>query len=819
MKAAGGKAPLDATPAFAVRARTLRAASVLAGPFLIFASVLFAMRGFAFTNALTNQHPDILSFWLPRSCLLGRSLAAGHVPLWNPFEMAGVPFAADPQSGWLYLPSMLTSWALPCGEGLRASIVLNPLLAGLGLYWFLRKEGLHRVAATVGGLSFSMAIAASFIAVSLPFAGTLAWTPFVLVGASGFWSAGRWSRRLGWAALAAVAWGQVANAHMSHGLVMCTGVVVLYLAACASRDAHAGRTSWRRAFAIVVGFLAFLPLANLAAFVPRFALIGRSSLHGSYAALGGTVAASIGAGEPVATHGMFAGWPFSIATTPGVYAGAAILLAVPAAFRSRERRYLATAFGAAGLVAYLLTLTFFVGAGWFQAIVLKLPFGDVYLHNPDRLRYLLPLIAAVLGAIGVQGFLDRPPSRREAAWWLAAGAALSLAVPLALGAHPARFILVAIGVVVSAPVLLAFAHGRRWAMLVLPIVLAVDLSAGALWSSIYQGGTEYTGLEGPNPALVTQPLRWPNAQLDTYLHAGPIAAYLQQQETNDGRYLAWIPPAAYFNKGYIFTQREFDWPALLLGRAVLFGIDDVLGYTPVQLPRYYEYIRATNELPVFYNASVLQLPRLADVQVLGVRFLIVPRGVPLPPGLTGTPVAAERSYVLYEVDHPEPRASVFADWTVANGTTALRNVLTPGFAASEAVVEGAPGIAPTGGPAGVATYREASPEDVRVSVEANAPSILVVRNAWDEGWSATLDGSPAPVLHADYLMQGVAVPAGTHEVRLTYRDPSIARGLAASAAVWLVFLLAPGLAMARERRQSRRASVVDEEDDTGSTGA
>jgi hypothetical protein len=803
----------------------LRAAFALAGPFLIFASVLFAMRGFAFTNALTNQHPDILSFWLPRSCLLGRSLAAGHVPLWNPFEMAGVPFAADPQSGWLYLPSMLTSWALPCGEGLRAFIVLNPLLAGLGLYWFLRKEGLHRVAATAGGLSFSIAIAASFIAVSLPFAGTLAWTPFVLVGASGFWSAVRWSRRLGWAALAAVAWGQVANAHMSHGLAMCTGVVMLYLAACAIRDARGGKTTWRRALAMIVGFLAFLPLANLATFVPRFALIGRSSLHGSYAALAGTVASSIGTGEPVPTHGMFAGWPFSLATTPGVYVGAAILLAVPAAFRSRERRYLATAFGAAGLIAYLLTLTFFVGAGWFRAFVLRVPFGDVYLHNPDRLRYLLPLIAAVLGAIGVQGFLDRSPSRREVAWWLGAAAVLSVAVPLALGAHLVRFILVAAGVAVSAPVLFGFARGRSWARVALPVVLAVDLSAGALWSSIYQGGTEYTGLEGSNhPALVTQPLRYPNAPLDTYLRAGPIAAYLQDQGTDYGRYLAWIPPAVYFNKGYIFTQREFDWPALLLGRAVLFRIDDVLGYTPVQLPRYYEYVRASNDLPVFYNASVLQLPTAEDVRVFGIRSIIVPRGVPLPPGLTGAPVAAERSYVLYEVDPFAQRASMYRDWSVADRTTALRDVLTPGFSADRAVVEEDPGIAPTSGgssPMGSATYREASPEDVRVTVKASMPSILVVRNAWDEGWTATVDGEPTPVLHADFVMQGVAVPAGTHEVRLTYRDPSIGRGLAASGMVWLVFLFGLGFAVVRERRQSPVESDAGAEAGAaaGSTGA
>ena len=29
-----------------------------------------------------------------------------------------------------------------------------------------------------------------------------------------------------------------------------------------------------------------------------------------------------------------------------------------------------------------------VTAGWFQTLLLKLPFGDVYLHNPGRMRYL-----------------------------------------------------------------------------------------------------------------------------------------------------------------------------------------------------------------------------------------------------------------------------------------------------------------------------------------------------------------------------------------------------------------------------------------------
>jgi hypothetical protein len=786
--------------------RVRRSAAALAGPALIVASVVLAERGFVFARLLTNQHPDILSFWLPRSCLMGRSLAAGHVPLWNPFEMAGTPFAADPQSGWLYLPWMLTSWLLPCGDGLRAFIVLQPALAGLGLCWFLRKEGLDRAAAAAGGLALAMAIAASNVGISLPFAGTLAWTPFVLVGASGYLSASRWPRRLPWLALGALAWGQVASAHMSHGLVMCTGLLVAYLAARSAREVRAGRSSVRRQALESLLFLAVLPLANLALLIPRFALIDRSSLRGGYAALGGTLARAAGAEDrPLPTRGIWSGWPFQLASTPGAYVGAAILLCVPAALRARERRYLGTAFAITGVIAYLLTLNLFVGAAWFRAAVLRLPFGDVYLHNPGRLRYLALLVAPALGAIGLQGFLDRPPRPREALRWLGAGAGLFLVLPLALGAHPQRFVVFLAGALVSAPILWELCRERRWATVALPLVLAADLMGGALWSSAYQGGTVFLGLEGhDHPALGPQPLRWPNVPLSRYLDPPPLARYLQAQGEDDGRYLAWIQPTVDFNKGYLFTQDPQDWPALLLGRAVLFGLNDVLGYSPIQLPRYWSYIRATNPLPVFYNASILASPNLTNVRLLGVRYLIVPVGFPLPEGLTARGVATGGGYELYEVNGWEPRASVVPTWEdVGDGVRALRAVLAPGFdPALRAVVEADPGIRPIAGATpGSASYHEVRPEDVRITATAGAPSLVLVRNAWDSGWSATVDGRPAPLLRADYFLQAVPIPAGTHEVRLTYADPTIGRGLLASALVWAALAAAFGVAIARERRR------------------
>jgi hypothetical protein len=786
-------------PAAEPRSALRRTAIAMGGPLLIVVAVLVALRGIAFLPRLSDQHPDLLSFWLPRSCLLGRSLAEGHVPLWNPFEMLGTPFAADAQSGWLSLGSMATSWLFGCGDGIRAQIVLHPILAGLGLWWFLRREGLGRIAATMGGLALAMAIAASVVAISLPFAGTLAWAPLVLVGASGWFSSRGW-RRFAWLALGALAWGQVATAHLSHGLVMASALAIAYVIARAIHEVRARRLAAGRAALLGLAFLGFLVVANLAILVPRFALLARSSLGGGYEAFEATVAGVGGAEDvPIPPGGIWAAWPLALASAPGGYLGAGILLLVPFAFRDRARRYLTVALSAVGVGAYLLTASFLVGASWFRSLVLALPFGDVALHNPSRFRYVAFLVIPALGAIGVHSLLERRPSPTEAARLLGIGFAVLLAFPLLAGAHPGRLVLFALGTVAVVLAVRGLARGRRWAPMALAGVLALELLVGALWSSAYTGGTVYFGLEGEDhPALVAGPLRWPEVDLDAYLEPGPIARALRE---GDGRYLAWIRPDAWFNKGYLFTRERTDWPALLIGRSVLFEVPEVLGYSPIQLPRYWRFIRAANELPVFYNASTLQVPDPQDLRLLGARYLIGRTEQDLPPGIEGTTVATEAGYRLVEVDSATPRASLVPAWEVVDGEdAALERVLQPGFDPEAlAVLEADPGLSPASTPtAGSATYREVDPETAIVELQAPSPSILVVRNAWGEGWSATVDDRRVPVLHADHLLQGIAVPAGRHEVWLTYREPTIALGLLLSGLAWVGFLVAAAIS-ARQR--------------------
>jgi hypothetical protein len=801
----------------AVRAggRARRTAVALAGPVLITLSVVFAMRGFLFRPYITDQHPDILAMWLPRYCFLGSSLASGHVPLWNPYQSTGAPYASDAQSGWLYLPVMALFSQLSCGAALRVLIAFNPLLGGLSLYWLLRKEDLHRTASTVGGLSYAMIMATSTVAISLPFAGALAWTPLVLVGASGWMRAGTWLRHLPWLALGTVAWGQVAAAHMSHGLLMCSCFAAAYLIA---RTVHVVRSEHeraRRSILMSLGFAAFLVLANTAIILPHLLLVGRTSLRGGYAALGVQLTEAAGVNNaPLPEGGVFSGWPFVLASAPGAFAGATVLLSILLAVRTRGKRYLAAAFASVGLGAWILTLDALVGATWFRNLVLRLPFGDVYLHNPGRLRYALLLVGPVLGAIGIQGLIDRPIEGRRAYAWLGAGLGLFLVLPLVMGAHPARFGILLAGAVFAVPALVALARHRRWAFVAVPAVLTAELLASAVFSQTHQGGPPLLGLEPgqeeaarPLPLPLTEedvrvgPLRWPEVPESDYLTPGVIARKLQVQPA---RYLTWAPPAAYFEKGYLSTQDETYWPALENGRGMLFGVPDPMGYSPIQLARYWAYIRATNSLPLFYNASVLQEPTLTDLQLLGVRYLIVPED--LQPPVAAQPVITEGGWELSSVVGWEPRVSVVPEWTVvADPAEALEQVLRYGFDPGvQAAVEGDPGVQPVPeAPPGVARYSETTPEDVQIGVEAAAPSLVLVRNAYDTGWSATVDDEPAPVLRADWFLQAVPVPSGKHEIHLVYRDPTIGRGLTASAVVWGIWVVALVASPVVARRRAR----------------
>ncbi len=98
-----------------------------AGPILITAAVLVSM-----WRTVLGRIPngDALTLWIPLWTYLGRSLHAGHLPLWQNNLMSGAPFAADAQSGWGYYEPMVLFTVLSPAHAMRAMLILQPLTAG-----------------------------------------------------------------------------------------------------------------------------------------------------------------------------------------------------------------------------------------------------------------------------------------------------------------------------------------------------------------------------------------------------------------------------------------------------------------------------------------------------------------------------------------------------------------------------------------------------------------------------------------------------------------------------------------------------------------
>jgi Bacterial membrane protein YfhO len=108
--------------------------------------------------------------------------------------------------------------------------------------------------------------------------------------------------------------------------------------------------------------------------------------------------------------------------------------------------------------------------------------------------------------------------------------------------------------------------------------------------------------------------------------------------------------------------------------------------------------------------------------------------------------------------------------------TVLANIRDPGR-----VVLDSPGPAADGKPATV-DVRTDGTDGSTVEVDATGAGYLVVADAEQTGWQATVDGRPVDLVKADHALVAVPVPTGRHEVALHATVPGRSRGTVVSAA-------------------------------------
>ena len=160
-----------------------------------------------------------------------------------------------------------------------------------------------------------------------------------------------------------------------------------------------------------------------------------------------------------------------------------------------------------------------------------------------------------------------------------------------------------------------------------------------------------------------------------------------------------------------------------------------------------------------------------------------------------------------------PRAWVVEDVQVATSAGQPKDlVLAREFHPGRtAVVEGPLRLSPRPAGADEAPLRQQitfdyySPRRLYLHTTTNRAGLLVLSEAYYPGWQARLDGVPVPIHRADYMLRGIELPAGEHQLEMVYNPPSFWVGLAVSAAT----LIAVAAVWLREWWRWRRARQAD----------
>ncbi len=169
---------------------------------------------------------------------------------------------------------------------------------------------------------------------------------------------------------------------------------------------------------------------------------------------------------------------------------------------------------------------------------------------------------------------------------------------------------------------------------------------------------------------------------------------------------------------------------------------------------------------------------------------------------------------VLEVLDRRPRAAVALDAVWASSPSeALRRLTDPSFdAGRQVILEGRP-LEPAGGGAtndgaGLQNVEWSidSPNNLQLRVTSDRPGWLVLRDGWDPGWRAKVNGRGAEVLRADYNFRAVAVPAGTSTVDFAYRPTSVlvGAGISISSSALIV-----GMLVFPHVRRGARTQAVD----------
>lgn len=728
-------------------------------------------------------------------------LRAGRLPLWSPYQYAGVPLIWPKYSPFLLfqaltLSPIIVAWAQ----------MLVALTTGLGAYAFARRAL---------GVSFWPAALAAWcwpltgffvFWQGFPTCAAAYWLPWLLLAVHATVLRPR--------SLAPIGLSVATMLTLISGHLDVAGQVLLVSGLYAVWNVFAayGRTLWlkpaRTALLTLtagwtLGFLLaaphVVPLLEYARGGERMMKRSGGQLEerppGDLSALPQAVLPDL-YGSKVAGSLRIAK-TINVESTAAAYMGViAALFLAPLAWTDRRQR--ALAFFWLGMV--VLGLAWALGLPGFTTL-LRLPGLRMMSHN--RLVFAAAFAVLSLAALGLEALLRGSVQRR---WWFALPA-LTLAGLSAWSLWRAFHLPEALGAKLSA----ALAHGQA----ITGVATADDVARVQDW--FWQTNLVAALLCGLGVLLWIAVLRGTHSRV-FFIGLGAIVVGDMLWFAH-GR-SAQADPRWYYPRIGTLEQIATAEPGRVMGYSCLpaqlaqtHGLSDVRGYDSIDPARYIELLQLAVEsggprfnyaVTQFLSPRVEPLPpdgvKLSPVlDLLGVRHVIF-RGEP-PAGLQ--PRFRSPDYWALTNPNALPRLFIPARIeTIADDRERLARLSAPDFRPREVAFVETP-LPLNGVGSGTVELLQDFPNHVTARVEMKSPGLVVLADYWDKGWQAYLNGQPTLLVRTNHALRGAVVPAGQWTLEFRYEPASVALSFTLAGAAALVLL-----AWAVANRVARRAATA-----------
>jgi len=355
-----------------------------------------------------------------------------------------------------------------------------------------------------------------------------------------------------------------------------------------------------------------------------------------------------------------------------------------------------------------------------------------------------------------------------------------------------------------------FTGGRaRWAAVLLGLILAIDLARASTPWIVYWNYQRKYATNSVIDALKEKPY-------ESRVVAPPFL--------NEPRAL---PPekraAQYFPQiyGIEWVQHHFQFYNI---QSIDVAQDprppaDKKAYTAALLPKPGRYWELTNTryilgLAGFLDALSTQFDKGRNRFRIAQRFDVAPKpGVINPSQLEDlTAVSSpDGALALFEFTGALPRAKLYSHWQVStNDDAALKTLADEAFDPHATVLLADEIAAPpeaTNAAPNTAEISKYSPRRIELRANATAASVLLLNDRYDADWRVSVDGQPAKLLRANFIMRGVQVPAGQHTVVFEFR-PSLIGLKISLAAIGLGAVLCALLFFVRQKEAGQQAKAA-----------